>query len=200
MQFHWLLQWPMSSVSCLFVIKDNDGNKQVTHHGMALLPPSLPPSLPCDKVFFWSSPKIWNVKGSQITPGEHSSKWGNWSSLPWSCPKTELTLHHNHTCWTFLLKMEAIILSLTSKWWSWSGFLKIQFDEIYFRKLVNFFPKNKQNWLNLYLESIFFSDKNSQFFWAEKMTNSLWEKNSLLMMDDKTHFCHLILMKSYDPV
>ncbi len=58
------------------------------------------------------------------------------------------------------------------------------------------FPQKIKKFDGIYTRKACFS----QIFWAEKMTNSLWEKNSLLMMDDKNHFCHLILMLFFDPV
>jgi hypothetical protein len=37
-------------------------------------------------------------------------------------------------------------------------------------------PKMKIFLINFILGKHFFSEKNSQIFWAEKMTNSLWQK------------------------
>jgi hypothetical protein len=162
MQFHWLLQWPMSSVSCLFVIKDNDGNKQVAHHGMALFCPSLMTRSSSEV------PQNMKCNGSQITPGECPSKCGNWSRLPWSGPKK--------------LNSQFITITLaehSSKWKQSSsclqaepvndddddddddqGFKKFNLMKFIFKKLTNFSQKiMKIDWIYT---------RKARFFWLKK--------------------------------
>jgi len=128
--------------------------------------------LPCDKVFFfWSSPKIWNVTVHKL----------HLLNIPQNV-ETEVAFHE--------------VAQKTELQSSSPLQVNDDHDQGFKNSIWWIFPQKIKKIDGIYTRKACFS----QIFWAEKMTNSLWEKNSLLMMDDKNHFCHLILMLFFDPV